>query len=108
MTDGEAADLVVQVTWREAPRHDGGLSMATTDGMVRQALGDLDARLDHWRKTLATISESWQRERHDIVTHLRPEGAVTTRGNDDELLAALRAVRHWRCLGARRQITPPE
>jgi len=31
---------------------------------------------------------------------------VTTRGNDDELLAALRAVRHWRCLGARRQITP--
>jgi len=29
--------------------------MATTDGMVRQALGDLDARLDHWRKTLVAL-----------------------------------------------------
>ena len=29
--------------------------MATTDGMVREALGDLDARLDHWRETLVAL-----------------------------------------------------
>ena len=29
--------------------------MATTDGMVREALGDLDARLDHWRQTLVAL-----------------------------------------------------
>ena len=30
--------------------------MATTDGLVRQALGDLDVRLDHWRETLVALS----------------------------------------------------
>jgi hypothetical protein len=29
--------------------------MATTDGIVRNALDDLDARLDHWRQTLVEI-----------------------------------------------------
>ncbi|HKZ05375.1 MAG TPA: M20/M25/M40 family metallo-hydrolase [Methylomirabilota bacterium] len=29
--------------------------MAATDGMVREALGDLDARLDHWKHTLAGL-----------------------------------------------------
>jgi|SoiMethySBSTD1v2_1073268.scaffolds.fasta_scaffold16530_2 hypothetical protein len=29
--------------------------MATTHGMVRKALGDLDARLDHWRQTLVAL-----------------------------------------------------
>ncbi len=29
--------------------------MATTDRMVQEALGDLDARLDHWRETLETL-----------------------------------------------------
>jgi Peptidase family M20/M25/M40 len=40
---------------REASRADGSMSMATTDGMVRQALSDLDARLDHWRETLVAL-----------------------------------------------------
>ena len=29
--------------------------MATTDSLVREALGDLDARLDHWRETLVAL-----------------------------------------------------
>ena len=29
--------------------------MATTDGMVRDALGELDARLDHWKRTLVEL-----------------------------------------------------
>jgi hypothetical protein len=29
--------------------------MGMTDGMVREALGDLDARLDHWRESLADL-----------------------------------------------------
>jgi hypothetical protein len=29
--------------------------MGTTDGMVREALRDLEARLDHWRETLVTL-----------------------------------------------------
>jgi acetylornithine deacetylase/succinyl-diaminopimelate desuccinylase-like protein len=29
--------------------------MTTTAGMVREALGDLDARLDHWRQTLVAL-----------------------------------------------------
>jgi len=29
--------------------------MATTDGIVRNALGDLDARLDHWKQTLVDL-----------------------------------------------------
>ena len=29
--------------------------MATTDGMVREALGELDARLDHWKRTLVEL-----------------------------------------------------
>ena len=29
--------------------------MAATDGVVREALGDLDARLDHWKKTLVEL-----------------------------------------------------
>ena len=29
--------------------------MATTNGMVREALSDLDARLDHWRETLVAL-----------------------------------------------------
>lgn len=29
--------------------------MTTTEGMVRQALGDLDTRLEHWRETLVAL-----------------------------------------------------
>ncbi len=29
--------------------------MATTDGMVRDALGELDAGLDHWKRTLVEL-----------------------------------------------------
>jgi len=35
----------------KAPRLDGGVSVAA-NGIVREALSDLDARLDHWRETL--------------------------------------------------------
>src|SRR5438067_7810719 len=45
---------LVQGKRREAPRHDGSVSMAA-NGIVREALGDLDARLDHWKQTLADL-----------------------------------------------------
>ena len=39
-------NTLVQGKRREAPRHGGSVSMAA-NGIVREALGDLDARLDH-------------------------------------------------------------
>jgi acetylornithine deacetylase/succinyl-diaminopimelate desuccinylase-like protein len=33
----------------------GGHDMATTAGVVREALGDLEARLDHWREVLVDL-----------------------------------------------------
>src|SRR5262249_20730291 len=40
---------------REARRRDGSVSMATTDGIVREALRELDARLDHWKRALVDL-----------------------------------------------------
>src|SRR5262245_730548 len=33
----------------------GSLSMATTDGMVREVLGDLDARRDDWKQAVREL-----------------------------------------------------
>ena len=46
---------LVQIERREAPRDDGSVSMAKANGMVRTALGDLDARLGHWTQTLVDL-----------------------------------------------------
>ena len=46
---------LVRGEWRKALRHDGGVRMTETMGIVRETLAELDARLDHWKQTLVEL-----------------------------------------------------
>src|SRR5206468_6843452 len=81
-----------------------GMSATACSGEATILFMTVFTSREWWSSSLS----SRQRERHDVIAHLRPQSSVTAGGDHDELFAAPRAVRHGCRLRARRKLTAPE